>query len=112
MDDLKEFSIVPKKFGEKDPRELIYHFPSFPIVKYAKIMQVFTFNTALKVAEELANKQGYLLLPFCCIHWQRAQKFGTERRFKIGKKTFYLMQPKELTKTEKNKLIMYIEEIN
>lgn len=111
MNELKEFSIVPKEFEKKDPRQLLYHFPSLPVVKYAKLMQVYSFNTTVKVAEELANRQGYVLLPFKCIHWQRAQKFS-ERRLKIGKNTFYLMQLKELTGNEKSKMIDYIEEVN
>ena len=112
MDDLKAFSIVPKNFNKKDPRQLLYHYPSLPIVKYAKLMQTYSFNQALSVAEDLAHRQGYILLPFKCIHWQRAQKYGLERRVKIGKYSFYLMRLKEITKSEQSKLDYYIKEIN
>lgn len=107
MDDLKGFSLVPEKYKDKskDPRTLLYLYPgSINLVAYAKKMQTFSFYQALYVAEDLAHRQGYILLPFDCIHWERAKKFGVDRRVKIGRKSFFLMRLKELTKTEKIKL--------
>lgn len=107
---LKEYSIVPKNFKGKDPRALLYHFPSLPIVKYAKLMQKYSFNQALEAAESVANYSGYLLLPSACMHWQRV-KNHFERRVKVGKNTFYLMRDYELTRSEKNKLMNYIDDL-
>jgi hypothetical protein len=107
---MEEYSLVPNQYKKKDPRSLLYHFPSLPIVKYAKLMQQFSFYQALEVAEDLANRQGYILLPWSCIHWQRAKQYSNDRKIKIGRNSFFMMQPSELTKTEESKLQHYIEE--
>lgn len=109
---VEEFTLVPKKYKEKDPRALLYLYPnSLNIVAYAKKMQTFSFYQALEVAEDMAKKQGYILLPFNCIHWERAKKYGEDRRVKIGRKSFFLMRPDELTKTEKTKLIDHLDDL-
>ena len=111
-DDLRKYSIIPENFREKDPRTLLYHFPSLPIVKYAKLMQTYSHLMALDVAEDLSMRQGYVLLPFSCIHWKRAQKMGAERRLKIGRNSYYLMRLQEMTDGELGKLQDHIEEVN
>lgn len=103
--DFIEFSLVPKNYKDKDPRTLPYLYPeSINLVSYAKQVQTFSFYQTLEVAEDLARRQGYILLPWSCIHWQRAKKFGPDRKIKIGRKSFFMMKPDELTKGEKNKL--------
>lgn len=111
LEELKEYSVVPRRFKAKDPRALLYHFPSLPIVKYAKLMQKYSFNQALEAAEGVAHYSGYLLLPSRCMHWQRV-KNHFERRVKVGKHTFYLMRLKELTKSERQKLMYYIDDLS
>lgn len=111
MNELKEYSIVPIEYKKKDPRSLLYHYPSLPIVKYAKLMQQYSFYQALDVAEDLAHRQGYILLPSSCIHWMRVQKFGPDRRVKIGRNSYYLLRPNELTRSEMSKLKYHIEEL-
>lgn len=111
MDDLKAYSIVPADFDAKDPRTLPFHFPSFPVVKFAKLMQKYSFNKTLFAIQEVANRQGYILLPAVCMHWERVKKFGQERRARVGKNNFYLMRLNELTKLEISKLQNYIEEM-
>lgn len=102
---LKEFSLVPKDYREKDPRTLPYLYPTtLNIVAYAKKMQEFSFYQALEVAENLAKRQGFILLPWSCIHWERAKKLGYDRKIKIGRKSFFLLKMNEMTKTEKLKL--------
>lgn len=109
---LDEFTLVPDKWRDKDPRALLYLYPnSVNIVAYAKKMQQFSFYQALTVAEDLAKRQGYILLPYSCIHWERAKKFGEERKVKIGRKSFFLMKITELTKTEREKLSAHLEEL-
>jgi hypothetical protein len=108
-----EFSLVPKGYREKDPRPFAWLYPkSINIVSYAKSMQKFAFYQALEVAEDLAKRQGFILLPWSCIHWQRAQSFGIDRKVKIGRKSYFLMKPHELTKSETMKLEKYLEELH
>jgi hypothetical protein len=110
---VQEFSLVPKGYKNKDPRPFAYLYTkSINIVSYAKSMQKFAFYQALEVAEDLAKKQGFILLPWSCIHWQRAQSFGIDRKVKIGRKSFFLMKPNELTKGETMKLEKYLEELH
>ena len=109
---IEEFSLVPEKYKDKDPRALLYLYPnSVNIVAYAKKMQLFSFYQALEVAEDLAKRQGFILLPYNCIHWERAKKYGTERRVKIGRKSFFLMKITEMTKNEIAKLQAHIEDL-
>lgn len=105
------YSVLPHTFKDKDPRHLLFHFPSFPVVKYAKIMQEYCFYKQLKVAEEVAHKQGFILVPFDCMHWQRKKLFGADRKVKIGKNSYFMMNPNELTKSEEQKLNDYIQEL-
>jgi hypothetical protein len=109
---IEDYSLVPKEYRKKDPRSLLYLYPeSINIVAYAKKMQKFAFYQALEVAEDLARRQGYILLPWSCIHWQRAKNFGSDRKIKIGRNSFFLMRANELTKNERLKFITYLDEI-
>jgi hypothetical protein len=108
---MKEYSLVPEKYKKNDPRALPYLYPqSVNMVVYAKKMQEFSFFQALKSAEDVAHSQGLILLPWSCIHWQRAKNFGVDRKIKIGRNSYFLMKINELTKNEKQKLEMYLEE--
>jgi hypothetical protein len=110
---IEEYSLIPKGYKNKDPRSLLYLYPnSINIVAYAKRMQQFSFYQSLEVAEDLAKRQGFILLPWDCIHWQRAKNFGVDRKVKIGRKSFFLMKPNELTKSEEMKLERYLEELH
>jgi hypothetical protein len=109
---LEKFSLVPKEYKKKDPRSLLFFYPqSINIVAYAKKMQVFAFYQSLEVAEDLARKQGFILLPWSCIHWKRAKNFGADRKIKIGRSSFFLMKLNELTKNEEIKLERYLEDL-
>jgi hypothetical protein len=108
---IESFTLIPKDYKKKDPRPLSFLYPtSLNIVAYAKEMQRFSFYQALEVAESLAKRQGFILLPWNCIHWQRAKAFGIDRKIKIGRKSFFLMKIDELTKMEKTKLELYLNE--
>lgn len=110
--DYNQFTLVPSDYKAKDPRTLPYLYPeSLNIVAYAKKVQEFSFYQTLEVAEDLAKRQGFILLPWTCIHWQRAKNFGVDRKVKIGRKSFFMMRPDELTKGERRKLEDYIREI-
>lgn len=111
--EIESFSLIPKGYKKKDPRTLLYLYPnSVNLVAYAKKMQQFSFYQSLEIAEDLAKRQGYILLPWECIHWQRAKAFGVDRKIKIGRKSFFLMKPQELTKNEALKLEIYLAEIS
>ncbi|MFP3599996.1 hypothetical protein SB679_25055, partial [Chryseobacterium sp. SIMBA_029] len=60
---------------------------------------------------EMAHKMGFLLIPYECMHWQRKSKFAHDRKVKIGRNSYYMMKHHELTKTEQNKLMNYLEEL-
>ena len=110
---LEDFSLIPKGYKNKDPRPLTFLYPnSINIVAYAKKMQEFSFYQSLEVAQDLAKRQGFILLPWECIHWQRAKAFGVDRKVKIGRKSFFLMKIDELTKTERMKLENHLQVIN
>lgn len=110
--DFDSITLIPEKYKEKDPRALLYLYPtSVNIVAYAKKMQVFSFYQALEVAEDLSKRQGFILIPFSCIHWERAKRFGPERKIKIGRKSFFMLKPDELTKQETKKLFNHLDEI-
>ncbi|QGH32604.1 hypothetical protein GI584_00220 [Gracilibacillus salitolerans] len=112
MLEVKEISIVPKGYKNKDPRTLPYLYPeTLNVVAYARSLQKFTFYQTLEVAEDLAKRQGFILLPFDCIHWNRAKNYGADRKIKIGRRSFFLMKPDELTKGEKRKLETYIDDL-
>ncbi|WP_282154818.1 hypothetical protein [Cytobacillus gottheilii] len=109
---LQEFSLIPVDYREKDPRTLPFLYPqSLNIVAYAKKMQEFSYYQALEVAETLAKMQGFVLLPWSCIHWERAKNLGHDRKIKIGRKSFFLLKTDEMTKTEKRKLESLISEM-
>lgn len=111
MMELKKYSILSEKFKDKDPRMLPYLYPtSLNVVAYAKQMQEFNFQQCLAVAEDIAHKQGLLLIPSSCLHWQRAKNFGYDRKVKVGRHSFYLLKLNELTKVEKIKLENYLNE--
>lgn len=108
----EDFSIVPKNYKNQDPRALLYLFPTtFNIVAFAKKLQQFSFYQTLEVAEDMARKQKMILLPFSCIHWERAKQYGQDRKVKIGRKSFFMMRMDELTKKERQKLLDHIDQI-
>ena len=107
-----DFTIVPKNYKNQDPRALLYLYPTtFNIVAFAKKLQQFSFYQTLEVAEDMAKKQKMILLPYSCIHWERAKQYGHDRKVKIGRKSFFLMKREELTKKEHQKLLDHIHEI-
>lgn len=104
------YSLVPQHYKDKDPRTLLYHFPSIPVVKFAKITQRFYFFKQLEIAQDIVNRMGYILLPSACMHWERVKQFA-DRRIRIGRNSFFMMKTEELTEAEKRKLYEYLEEI-
>lgn len=109
--DLNKVSLVKPNYKDKDPRKLGFLYPSINIVVFSKKVQEFCFYQSLDIAEDLANRNGFILLPYSCMHWERAKSFGVDRKIKIGRKSFFMMKPTELTKKEKIKLEDYLVEV-
>lgn len=110
---LDQFTLLPEGYDKKDPRNLLYWYPTtINVVLFAKQMQTFYFYKQLEVAEDMAKRMGCLLLPYSCIHWKRAKDYGSDRKLKIGRNSYFLMKPDELTKGEIRKLQMCLEEIH
>lgn len=107
-----ECSLLPPHFKDKDPRTLLYHFPSIPAVKIAKLYQEYTFYKQLEVAEEVANNMGYLLIPYVCVHQKRREKLSQDRKVKIGRNSYFMMAKNEMTMKERKKFIEYIQELH
>lgn len=103
------YSVIPNKFKDKDPRQLLYHFPSLPAVKLAKMYQDYCFFKQLQVAEDMAKKLGYILVPFECMHWQRKKAFGNDRKVKVGRNSYFMMKQNELTRSEEKKFEDYLK---
>lgn len=111
---LSEITLVPADYKEKDPRQLAFNYASTiqntsnGLVIYNKYVQQFIYYHSLEVAEQFAKQMGFILIPSTCIHWRRAKDF-TDRRVKVGRKSFYALRENELNKKEQKKLIEQIE---
>lgn len=109
---MSEMTLVPDKFKDRDPRTLLYHFPHMPVIKYAKLMQEYTFYKLLKTAEQVAKMNGYILIPYSCMNWQRRANFAEQRKIKVNNHSFFMMKYEELTNSERKKLDQYLSELH
>lgn len=107
---MTNYSIVPQ--GRcRDPRQLLYHYPSIPVVRYAQLVAEFHHIQMLRLAEDIAHKQGFLLVPASVLHWRQKQEIAAERQVTVGKQVFYMMRKTELSKRALEKLQEYLEEL-
>lgn len=113
---LNEITLLPADYKEKDPRQLAFNYASTiqnssnGLVIYNKYVQQFIYYHSLDVAEQFAKQMGMILIPSTCIHWRRAKDL-TNRRVKVGRKSFYALREEELNVKEKKKIIDYLDEI-
>lgn len=109
---IKDFgSVVPKIKYTSDPQTLLYHMPSMPAVKYARLSNTYQNYTLLLKTEQLAKQLGYLLVSAECIHYRRRQKLiDDNRRIKLSGRSWYTLRPSEMTKSELIKHKIYIQE--
>lgn len=103
-------SVVPKR-RVKDPRQLLYHYPSISAQRYAKLVANFHNDQMVKMAEEIANGLGFLLVPACCLHWKFKIDISGERKVQVGRFSFYMLKKSEMTKRAYQKFLDYIAEI-
>ncbi|OIJ07622.1 hypothetical protein BKP35_18210 [Anaerobacillus arseniciselenatis] len=101
---------MPNGYKDRDPRSLLFNFPSMPKVKFAKMMNEFYFYKALEAVEEAANKLGFILVPRICMHWKRCRDYSEDRKVKVVGKTYFMMKFREMTENEILKLENYLEE--
>ncbi|PFZ53522.1 hypothetical protein COF76_27535 [Bacillus wiedmannii] len=109
---IAEYSVLPNTFKDKDPRNLLYFTPSLPVVRFAKLYQEFAHYKQLQLAESMARKFDCILVPLECMNWRRAKQFGHDKKVKVGRNSYFMMHPSELTRNEKRKLEEYIQELN
>ncbi|MDG5787774.1 hypothetical protein QA612_09705 [Evansella sp. AB-P1] len=107
---MENLSLIPSGYKYRDPRALLYNFPSLPKVKFAKLMNEFYFYKALEAVEEAASKLGFILLPRSCMHWKRCRDYSEDRKVKVCGKTYFMMKIEEITENEISKLQNYIDE--
>lgn len=113
---LNELSLVPADYKSKDPRQLAYNYAetiqntSNGLVIYNKYVQQFIYYHSLEVAEQFAKMIGFILIPSSCLHWRRAKAL-TNRRVKVGRKTFYAVRQEELNAKELKKIIERFDDL-
>lgn len=103
-------SIVPVR-RVSDPRQLLYHYPTMPVIRYAKLAADFYQDQLLRLAEDLAARQGFILVPASCLSWRKKQEIASERQVSIGKHSYYMMRHDEMTQSAQRKLQAYIEDL-
>lgn len=114
---MEEFSIVPQDLKQADPRPLAYLYPQMirndnqSFVAFIKKMQRFDFYNSLKMFEDYAHANDFILCPARLMHWRRRDNFGAKRRVQVGRQAFFLVKKNELTKKEKVKLLDHITDV-
>lgn len=103
-------SVVPQR-KVRDPRQLLYHYPSMPAIRYAQLMQEYHHDSLLRLAEDMAKGLGYLLVPSCCLHWRKKQEVALERQVNVGKNTYYMLKQEEIPPRSYKKFREYVEEL-
>jgi hypothetical protein len=104
------YSVVPDR-KIKDPRQLLFHFPSMNAQRYAQLVAEFHQDQMLRMAEQIAQGLGFLLIPSSCLHWKVKARIAAERKVNIGRCTYYMLKQEEIPKKSLEKFIEYIEEI-
>jgi hypothetical protein len=104
-------SIVPER-KIKDPRQLLFHFPSMPVQVYAQLIAEFHSDQMLKMAEQIAHSLGFNLVPYSCLHWKVRRNIAAERKVKIGRCSYFMLKPSEMPQRSLEKFQEYLEEIN
>jgi len=103
-------SVVPVR-QVRDPRQLLYHYPSLPAVRYAQLMQEYHHDSLLRLAEDLSRRLGYLLVPSSCLHWRKKQEIAIDRLVSVGKNTYYMLKREEMPEKAYQKFLEYVEEL-
>lgn len=84
----------------RDPRGLLYKFPSMSAVRYKYISDRFYRHYTLDVAEKIARMFGCYLVPAACVHHSRKR---ADRRIMIHGYSYYVRHPDEMNETELKK---------
>lgn len=105
-----KYSIVPER-KIKDPRQLLYHFPSMNAQRYAQLMNEFHQDQLLRMAEQIAQGFGFLLIPASCLHWKFKGKIKEERKVTVGRMSFYMLKKDEIPQRSMEKYHEYIKDL-
>jgi len=101
---MKKLSLVdPSRL--RDPRGLLFKFPSMPAIKYKYISDRFYRNYTLDVAEKIAAMFGCYLVPAACVHHRRK---NPERRIMIHGHSYYVRHPDEMNEIEYEKFLQFV----
>lgn len=95
-------SLVNAKKIKKDPRNLVYLFPSIPATEYKRRTDDYYRYVCLQALEKVAAMTGKIVVPAVCIHWERKKKLA-DRRVKLFTKTYYIVEQNEISQTEYEK---------
>lgn len=103
---VRDFTLVDRS-KLRDPRQLLYHYPSLSAVKYMYISERFYRNFTLKTAEDICKMFGYLVVPATCL---RSTSKDASRRLLIHGYAYYVKQPTELTRPELRRYLECVQE--
>lgn len=103
------YSIVPDR-ENKDPRQLLYHFPSLPAQKYAKLVASFHNHQMLVLAQNIANIFGCIPVPSSCLD-HRVRKKYKDKKCAVGKEVYYFLREEEIPKPSFRRFVEYVEDL-
>jgi len=86
----------------KDPRNLAWLFKSMSAGRFKELTDDYYRQTCLHVLSRLAEFSGCWLVPCGVVHWRR-KKGLADRYIELFGKGYYMFQPDELTKKERQK---------
>lgn len=102
-------SLVNQAEIEKDPSKLLYHYPSIPKMRYAKMVDKYYRALAIRAAEDAAKANQCLLVPARCINYKRKD---LSKRVIIYGKSYYIMSIDDMTEIEIQKYRIVCEEVS
>ncbi len=103
-------SVVPVR-KVRDPRQLLYHYPSMNAQRYAQLVAEFHHDQMLRMAENIANGLGFLLVPACCLNWKFIAKISAERKVSVGRNAYFMLKRSEMSRRAYEKFIKYVREL-
>ncbi|GAE32876.1 hypothetical protein [Halalkalibacter hemicellulosilyticus] len=106
---MSEYSLIPPNYRKKgDPRALLFKRKKLPKVLFAQLMNEFWFYKALESLEDMANKQGFILVPTSILNWRRRAVFTEKRKVILNGRAYFFLNVIDLKPKEKERLIEFI----
>lgn len=108
-------TFYPRNYRERDPREYLFKYPDriHPTV-LSKSLSNFLHYSLLDLMESTAAYEKQVLVPFSCFTWRRirALKDINYFSFKVGKESYFMINPLDLKQIERGKLQNYLDNLN